>query len=136
MTPKIILVCVGCCLGLIATAAQAQSYPSKPIKVIVPVAPGGATDMTARLVGQKMAERFGQAVVIENRPRANETIGVDAVAKSAPDGYTILLTAPAAGVKGATPQKVPHQGEKEFGPRLLGGGGAPRVGRACPPPGG
>src|SRR5438128_4699959 len=119
MTLKVILVCVGCCLGLIATAAQAQSYPSKPIKVIVPAAPGGATDMTARLVGQKVAERFGQAVVIENRPGANETIGVDAVAKSAPDGYTILVTAPAAVVIVPQLQKLPYNVDKDLAPVSL-----------------
>jgi len=119
MTLKVILVCVGCCLGLIATTAQPQSYPFKPIKVIVPVAPGGATDMTARLVGQKMAERFGQAVVIENRPGANETIGVDVVAKSAPDGYTLLVTAPAAVVIVPQLQKLPYNVDRDLAPVSL-----------------
>src|SRR3989440_8819293 len=108
MTLKVILVCVECCLGLIATTAQPQSYPFKPIKVIVPAAAGGGTDITARLVAQKMAERFGQAVVVENRPGGNEVIGVDAVAKSAPDGYTLVLTAPAAVVIVPQLQKLPY----------------------------
>jgi tripartite-type tricarboxylate transporter receptor subunit TctC len=119
MTLKVILVCVGYCLGLIATGAQPQSYPFKPIKVIVPAAPGGATDMTARLVGQKMAERFGQPVVIENRPGGNEVIGVDLVAKSAPDGYTILITAPAAVVIVPQLQKLPYSVDKDLAPVSL-----------------
>src|SRR5438105_6278026 len=114
MTLKVILVCVGCCLGLVSTTAQPQSYPSKPIKVIVPAAPGGATDMTARLVGQKMAERFGQPVVVENRPGGNEVIGVDAVAKSAPDGYTLVVTAPAAVAIVPQLQKLPYNVERDL----------------------
>jgi tripartite-type tricarboxylate transporter receptor subunit TctC len=86
---------------------------------VVPVAAGGATDITARLVGQKMSERFGQPVLVENRPGANETIGVDAVAKSAPDGYTVLLTAPAAIVVLPHLQKLPYNVDKDLAPVSL-----------------
>jgi tripartite-type tricarboxylate transporter receptor subunit TctC len=72
--------------------AHAQSYPSKPIRVVVPYAPGGTTDIVGRQVGQRMSELLGQPVVIENRTGANTAIGADAVAKSAPDGYTVLFT--------------------------------------------
>src|SRR5258705_193769 len=72
---RILSICVGCCLGAMATAAQPQAYPLKPIKVVVPAADGGATDITARLVAQKMSERFGQPVLVENRSGGNETIG-------------------------------------------------------------
>jgi tripartite-type tricarboxylate transporter receptor subunit TctC len=119
MTLKAISVCVACCLSLIATTAQSQSYPSKPIKVIVPTAPGGATDLTARLVAQKMSERFGQPVLVENRPGGNEVIGVDAVAKSAPDGYTLVLTAPAAVAILPQLQKLPYSVEKDLAPVSL-----------------
>jgi tripartite-type tricarboxylate transporter receptor subunit TctC len=119
MTLKAISVCVACCLSLIATTAQSQSYPSKPIKVIVPTAPGGATDLTARLVAQKMSERFGQPVLVENRPGGNEVIGVDAVAKSAPDGYTVVLTAPAAVAILPQLQKLPYSVEKDLAPVSL-----------------
>ena len=116
---QILLICVGCCLGALATTAQPQSYPLKPIRVVVPVAAGGATDITARLVGQKMTERFGQPVLVENRPGANEVIGVDVVAKAAPDGYTVLLTAPAAIVVLPHLQKLPYSVDKDLAPVSL-----------------
>lgn len=73
----------------IAGRAQAQAYPGKPIRFIVPYVAGGTTDLVARLVGEKVGARLGQPVVIESRPGAGGNIGMDAVAKSAPDGYTI-----------------------------------------------
>jgi tripartite-type tricarboxylate transporter receptor subunit TctC len=72
--------------------ASAQTYPTRNIRVIVPFPAGGVTDVGARLVGQKLGEALGQPVVIENRPGASGTLGVDAVTKSPPDGYTILIT--------------------------------------------
>lgn len=75
-----------------ATAAGAQQYPTKPIKVYVPIPPGGAPDIAARVVGHHLSEVFKQPVVIENKPGANGNIAGDAVAKSSPDGYTLLLT--------------------------------------------
>lgn len=71
------------------TALVAQSYPDKPIRLIVPFTPGGSTDATARIVGEGMSEALGQPVVIENRPGAAATLGIDLVAKSKPDGYTL-----------------------------------------------
>lgn len=71
--------------------AAAQPYPTKPIKFVVPYPPGGASDVTARILGQKLSEAYGQPVIIENRPGANGNIALDAVAKSAPDGYTIVM---------------------------------------------
>src|SRR3954467_1585341 len=73
-------------------AAQAQSYPSKPIRLIVPYAAGGTSDILARQLGPKLSETWGQPVVVENKTGANGNVGADFVAKSAPDGYTLLLT--------------------------------------------
>jgi tripartite-type tricarboxylate transporter receptor subunit TctC len=74
-----------------AGAAFAQAWPSKPIKIIVPYPPGGTSDILARAVGQKMSETYGQPVVVENKPGATGNIGADFVAKSPPDGYTLML---------------------------------------------
>ena len=79
------------CLFLAALVAQAQDYPTKPIKLIVPFPPSGGTDIMSRVVGQKLAETNKWTVVIDNRPGAGGNIGVDAAAKSAPDGYTLVM---------------------------------------------
>jgi len=82
--------CAGIALACVASAAHAQgTYPTKPIRVIVAYAPGGATDLVARVVAQPMSELLGRTVVIDNRGGAGGTIGMDAVAKAAPDGYTL-----------------------------------------------
>jgi tripartite-type tricarboxylate transporter receptor subunit TctC len=72
--------------------ALAQAYPARPVRVIVPVAPGGANDVTARLIGQWLTERLGQQFVIENRPGAGTNVGTEAALRSAPDGYTLLIS--------------------------------------------
>ncbi len=78
--------------ALPATKAWAQAYPARPVRVVVPVAAGGANDVTARLIGQWLTERLGQQFVIENRPGAGTNIGTEAVIRSAPDGYTLLIS--------------------------------------------
>ena len=75
-----------------ATPASAQTYPTRPVRVIVPFPPGGVTDLGARMVAQKLGEALGQPMVVENRAGASGTLGVDAVTKSPPDGYTLLMT--------------------------------------------
>src|SRR5689334_17145892 len=78
-------------LGVFATLLQAQAYPSRPLRIIVPFAPGGSTDVLARIVGQRLSESWGQPVIIDNRPSAGGTTGTDVVAKAQPDGYTLLI---------------------------------------------
>jgi tripartite-type tricarboxylate transporter receptor subunit TctC len=78
-------------LPLASPMAAAQTWPTRPVRIIVPVAPGGALDIIARLIGQRLTERLGQSFVIENRPGGATNIGVEAVAHAAPDGYTLLL---------------------------------------------
>lgn len=82
---------LGSLMALAAAGAAAQSYPNKPVRVIVPIAPGGQTDLLARLVAQKLAEKWGQSVVIDNRSGANTLIGTTLAAKAQPDGYTLLV---------------------------------------------
>jgi tripartite-type tricarboxylate transporter receptor subunit TctC len=80
-------------LALCAWAGVDAQYPARPIKIVVTIPPGGAPDLAARVVGQKLAEGLGQAVVVENRPGANGNTAAEAVARSAPDGYTLILAA-------------------------------------------
>jgi tripartite-type tricarboxylate transporter receptor subunit TctC len=85
------LACAAALLALSVSSATAQNYPARQITLVVPFAPGGPADFLGRLVGQKMGEDLGQQVVIDNRPGANTIIGAQAVAKAAPDGYTLLM---------------------------------------------
>ena len=109
-----------CALWALAAAAQAQGYPGKPIRWVVPYTGGGITDVVTRVVTQKMQAALGQAIVVENKPGANSIIGADIVAKSAPDGYT-LLTVIAAHAANATlyQGKLPFDAVKSFIPFSL-----------------
>src|SRR5213592_983061 len=105
-----------------APAAQAQAYPAKPVRLIVPYPAGGATDFFARTVFTKMSESLGQPVVVENRPGAGTAIGASEVARSAPDGYTLLLGD--AGTYAFNPtlyKKLAYDPAKDFAPISLTG---------------
>ena len=101
--------------ALMAAPAFGQDYPSRPVKFIVPQAPGGATDVFARYVGQRLSAKWGQPVVVENRVGAAGVIGTDAVAKSAADGYTMLVTyAGSQAVNQTLYAKIPFDSVKDF----------------------
>ena len=100
-----------------ASAQDAGSFPAKPIRIVVPFPPGGATDLITRKIGDKLTQKWGQPVIVENKPGANTMIGTETVGKSDPDGYTILMTSP-AGLVQLPPlyAKLPYDPEKDFMP--------------------
>lgn len=104
------------------TAAQAAStFPDKPIRIVVPFSPGGGTDLIARAMGVAMGQDLGQAVVIDNRPGGGTIIGTDNVAKSAPDGYTLVMATFAHAVNPSLQPKLPYATDKAFAPVMLVG---------------
>jgi len=100
-------------------AAWAQTYPSKPIKLIVTYPPAGGADTMARLIAAKLSESLGQPVIVENRPGASGQIGAEVVAKSAPDGYTLMLDASSYAVNPSLYPKLPYDPNKAFAPITL-----------------
>lgn len=109
----------GLALLLLPAMASAQDFPNKPIKLIVPFPPGGPNDIIARVVSQRMSELMKQPVVIENRGGQGGVLGTDAVAKAAPDGYTIGIVSASSLVINPTMEKVPYDVAKDFAPVTL-----------------
>jgi len=104
-------------LAMIAVStASAQEYPNRPIRMVVPFAAGGSSDTVARLLGQKLGVILGQPVLVENRPGAGGNIGMDSVAKAAPDGYTIVFSVPSAAINPSLYAKLPFDPVKDFAP--------------------
>src|SRR6185503_3644672 len=104
------------CALFLCGASFAQEYPSKPVRFIVPYAPGGSSDILARTLGQKLAESLGQQFVVDNRPGAGSMVGTDAAAKSAPDGYTIILSDMPHAINPSIHAKVPYDPVADFSP--------------------
>ena len=102
--------------ALIAAPALAQTYPNRPVRLVVPFPAGGGVDTMARIVGNKLSERIGQPVLVEHRPGAGGTLGADAVAKAAPDGYTVLITVNALAIRAALYNTLPFDPLKAFEP--------------------
>jgi len=108
--------------ALTAVAARGDTFPSRPIRIVVPFAAGGATDLIARVVGQKLTESMGQAVVVENRPGASGMIGADLVAKAPPDGYTLLMASTAEiAINPSLYSKMSYDPQKDLAPITLAG---------------
>jgi tripartite-type tricarboxylate transporter receptor subunit TctC len=101
-------------LALSATAAFAQSYPSRPVRIVVPLSPGGFADTPARMLAPRLSDQLGRQFFVENRPGAGGTIGADFVAKSAPDGYTLLLTGTPHVISAHLYKKLPYDALKDF----------------------
>jgi tripartite-type tricarboxylate transporter receptor subunit TctC len=107
-------VCLSLAVALAPGAALAQAWPTKPIRIIVPFTPGSGTDIIARAISDRLAANLGQPVIVENRAGAGGTIGAAAVAKSDPDGYTILVQSSSHTVNPFTFQTLPYDTQKEF----------------------
>jgi tripartite-type tricarboxylate transporter receptor subunit TctC len=103
----------------LAGNVMAQSYPSRQITIVVPYPPGGPTDIVARIIGQKLSERMGQPVIIDNRAGAGGNIGASAVAKAAPDGHTLLLGTTAHAINPHLFKSLDHNIQKDFAPVVL-----------------
>ena len=103
------------CAALATTTAMAQHFPAKPVRIVVPFAPGGANDVIARVVAQRLAEPLGQQVLVDNRGGAGGAIGADLVAKAPPDGYTLLLANPGPNAINPVLQpKTPYDPIRDF----------------------
>jgi len=111
---------VALALALAASAQAPSAYPSRPVKLVIPFPPGGPLDIVGRAIAQKLSEAWGQSVVVDNRPGAGGNIGADVVAKSAPDGYTILMGALSThAVNPSLYAKMPYDAIADFAPITL-----------------
>ena len=110
------------CMALVVIgdcAARADTYPNRPVRLIVPFAAGGLNDVVARLVGPYLERALGQPVVIDNRPAAGGMVGTDAVAKAPPDGYSLLMVASSFSIIPATRAQMPYDAERDLAPIVL-----------------
>ena len=106
-------------LALCAGAADAQDYPTRPVRVVVPFSPGGAVDGPMRVIAQELSKRLGQQVVVENKPGAGATIGTEMVARAAPDGYTLLLASQTNAISASLYKSLPFDPIEDFTPVSL-----------------
>jgi tripartite-type tricarboxylate transporter receptor subunit TctC len=106
-------------LSISTQAAEQSRYPSRPIRVVVPYTPGGITDVTTRMVTQELVKSFNQNVIVDNRPGANSIVGVDLVAKSSPDGYTLVSVIAAHAANQTLYPKLPYDAIRSFAPVSL-----------------
>ena len=112
-------VVLGLAAAVLASAALAQSYPTRPVRMILPFPPGGPTDITGRAIAQKLSEQLGQSVVPENRPGAAGNIGLELAAKAPPDGYHIVLAAPPIAISPSLYKKLNYDAQRDLAPISL-----------------
>ena len=106
-------------LAFVASSACAQNYPTRPVRMIAPFAPGGGTDISARILAEGLTKDLGQTVVVDNRPGAGSTLGTDLAAKASPDGYTLLLGNISMAFNAALYRKLPYDTMSDFAPISL-----------------
>ena len=116
MRRKIGAMCAACAAVLAGAATAADDYPLRPIRLIIPFPPGGSNDIIGRMLGLQLGERLGKPIVIDNRAGAGGNLGIDIAAKSAPDGYTMLMVSAAFAFGPSMYQKLPFDNEKSFAP--------------------
>ena len=107
----------------VPAVCNAQAYPSRPIRLVVPLAPGGTNDTMARIISDRLAERLGQQVVVDNRPGGNSTIGSAIVARANPDGHTLLIMGAGHAINPSVLKGLPYDTERDFAPISLVAGG-------------
>jgi tripartite-type tricarboxylate transporter receptor subunit TctC len=118
---RAVAACAACSAFLFAGAVLAQDFPTRPVRVIVPFSPGGAVDGPMRIIAQELGKRWGQQVVVENKPGAGATLGSEVVAKAPPDGYTLLLASQTNAISATLYTKLPFDPIEDFAPiSLLG----------------
>src|SRR6266516_3271457 len=110
---------VAALLALGASAAPAQPYPSRPVKIVVPATPGGAIDLIARTLGEKLTSSLGQPVIVENKPGAANNLGTDFVAKSPPDGYNLVIVASSHATNRFLFKQMPYDPVADFEPVIF-----------------
>src|SRR6201985_1320297 len=116
---KILFAFAACVLFLLASRGARAAYPDRIIRIVVPFAPGGGTDVVARTLAQEMAKDLGVTIIIENKPGAGTIIGTQAVATSEPDGYTLLMGTFANAVNPSLNDRLPYDPHKDFAPVAL-----------------
>ena len=114
--PKSLLFALAACSSLLSADRRAAAYPERIIKIVVPFAPGGGTDVVARTLAQEMAKDLGASIIIENKPGAGTIIGTQAVATSEPDGYTLLMGTFANAVNPSLKAKLPYDPHRDLAP--------------------
>ena len=119
MAPAALVLAAAALVALGASAAQAQDYPSRPVRVVVPFSPGGAVDGPMRVIAQELSKRLGQQVIVDNKPGAGATIGTDVVAKAPADGYTLLLASQTNAISATLYPKLPYDPIEDFTPISL-----------------
>ena len=113
------IACIAAAAATFASGAIAQSYPAKPVRLVVPYAPGGAVDIIARATAQELTKRLGQQIIVDNRTGAGGNIGSDTVAKAPPDGYTLLMASPANTINSSLYTKMPYDPLRDLVPIAL-----------------
>src|SRR5436853_5786893 len=109
-----IILSVAIGLGALTAAVQAQSWPTRPVRIVVPSPPAGGTDIIARVMAEHFSKVFKQQFFVENRPGAGNMIGIESVARAAPDGYTLLMTASTLSLNSVLYKKISYDPVKDF----------------------